>query len=280
MGAGGGDDDDDASEDSELERERRHANAWVGIRWYELVALIFQIGSLYWVLFHTGPQRSCPFFIAPPDMSVDFPERKYFMDGPTGSKMDWVDWEWLRSQACAQYEVGMDRLNNPLELIGQQTADAIAQQGGMLGALIAGVMTMRPCYKKMNCMAAMSTRCYFYGYFQMEAKVLLWFGIGAAGVFAAAGVLLILCQRKKYKLWITVLYGLGCMMGMGAWYYIADGQGNMYAGLGAMQPYPYPLHTGCGANIIYGCLGVMFFGCCCSCCAVIPEKETSDSDDG
>ena len=97
MGAGGGDSDDD-EEDSELERERRHANAWVGIRWYELVALIFQIGSLYWVLFHTGPQRSCPFFIAPPDMSVDFPERKYFMDGPTGTKMDWVDRAVLMTQ--------------------------------------------------------------------------------------------------------------------------------------------------------------------------------------
>ena len=80
---------------------------------------------------------------------------------------------------------------------------------------------------KMNCMAAMSTRCFFYGYFQMDAYILLYSGMAAAAVFGAAGALLILCQRKKYKLYITLLYGVGMMISISGFYYIYESQNSM-----------------------------------------------------
>lgn len=261
----GGDGGTSAGDSSEI----RKANAKVRITKCDMMGLFLGVAGTSVMLFSGATGQK--FREAPSDIDLLWPARDYMMTGPTDIMMHQkYTWKMMKYMSCQAYKMGVDKYGSPE---GQAALMAMQMMAG-------GESPFLECAGKAQCRSSLSTRCMYYDYQWWDYLIFCGFMPLALGCWGAGGVILLLCGKKKYRVFVGLCWIFACFWcNMLLCYYCYDSD-DMLNAMGSGTPYPYARLYGVGWFVSLGGSVGAYFGYCAGCCTMLPEPDSDETDDG
>lgn len=220
--------------------------------------------------------ENCPVRVGNNDPILAYPDRRYFYFAVSNNLDKLVKWSYLESLACEKYERAEEKYGGPLATMGTTMFSQIPIIGQSLG-----------CDARQNCRMSLSNRCYFYKIPPKWKTTQSVMNIISAVFVCLGGAILLMCRKKKYRIYVAVLYTIAGFLPLFANYIIEGEWDIFFASMQTLAPYPFGVSQA-GFEFCFGicqyfgfiCLGIAY---CAGCYGVMPEPSDhegsgSDSD--
>lgn len=243
------------------------ANQKVNFGKLDFVSLLFMFGGVGQCMWIATEQKFCQIRRSVGEPQLMFPERKYYMNGMSNKNLDVIPWKMYKDVACNFYDDAQMKYGGPE-----------GQMVSIVGALSV-LGQIYPCPMMEVCRITLMQRCYYYDQIEFALECYLFAGSVAGFFYVCTAFLLIVARKKKYRVYTSILGAVGTVcftIAMAWWEIITD---ETLGALESIAPFPFAPYDGCGEMLLVGGTCMMWLGCYCGCCGMLPERQPEDDED-